>query len=248
MRCGPGRAGWPQDGTGWGIVVRGRRGGGRASAREAGRASMASGGSPNAARRQLGTRVAPPGHRRTEHLRKGNGQHAGGGERTVVDVLAQRERLRGMPPHSAHEADRIDLQQQRRGAPFGARLRVEHMCGAGRDPELLYPTRMLVEQVAQVGSGSIRRRQRQEHDPHPPRLRPCCRPGSGRLVAACRNPTGLVPGGEGRAPGNGTLPASAAAAGAAASFADEAAPCRAHLRTAGEAERRIGRRALDRFE
>ena len=70
------------------------------------------------------------------------------------------------PLTAAHEADRIDLEQQRRRAPLRPRLRVEHVRRAHRLRERLHPARMLVQQVSQVGRRRAGRGNGQQHN-HP---------------------------------------------------------------------------------
>ena len=88
--------------------------------------------------------MAPATHRRAEDLAEGDGEHGGGGVRAVVDVLAERE---GVPavPAPPYESHRVDLQQQGDGAALVGGLRVEHVCQARGDGELLRPRRVLVQ-------------------------------------------------------------------------------------------------------
>jgi len=64
---------------------------------------------------------------------------------------------------SPYQADRVDLEQQRRRAALARRFRVEDACLAESKPERLGAARVLVEQVAEVGCWWRRRGDRQEH-------------------------------------------------------------------------------------
>jgi len=82
----------------------------------------------------------------------------------MLEVLPEREPVAGRPLTAADEADRIDLEQQRRGRPPFADLRVEHVRGAHGQAERLQPPGMLVQQESQVGCGFSGRRDRQQHN------------------------------------------------------------------------------------
>ena len=99
---------------------------------------------------QGGTRVAAAGERGAEGLLDRHREHAGGGVRPVVDVLAERCVLPGALA-VADQADRVDLEQQRGGAPPRRGLGVEDVRLTSRDGERLGPVWVLVQQVPQVG-------------------------------------------------------------------------------------------------
>jgi len=111
---------------------------------------------------QGGTRVAAAGERGAEGLLDRHREHAGGGVRPVVDVLAERCVTSGALA-VADQANRIDLEQQRGRAPLRRRLRVEDVCLTSRDGERLEFVRVLVQQVPQVGRWRAGGRDGQQH-------------------------------------------------------------------------------------
>ncbi len=143
-------------GRGQGVALRvdGPAEGGEDALRERAAAAAAQGRDVyrqrNAARGQGGTRVTAAGERGAEGLLDRHREHAGGGVRPVVDVLAEGDVL-VLAPVAADEADRVDLEQQRGGAPLRRRLGVKDVRLTSRDGERLGPVRVLVQQVAQVG-------------------------------------------------------------------------------------------------
>jgi hypothetical protein len=65
------------------------------------------------------------------------------------------------PP--AHEAHRIDLQQQRSGATRRGRHGIEHVRAAVGERKRLQLLRMLGEQISEIGRGLVCGRQGQQH-------------------------------------------------------------------------------------
>ena len=115
---------------------------------------------------QLRPGVTAAGHRGAEDLAQRDREHRRGRVGPVVDVLGQGERLRAAgpgPPVPADQPDRVDLQQQRRGAALLAGFRVEHVRLACGHVEALHPVRVLVQQEAQVRRRRLGQRDGQEH-------------------------------------------------------------------------------------
>ncbi len=77
--------------------------------------------------------------------------------------MLQRITLAGGASPVAHESDRIHLQKQRDGAPLGCRFRVKHVGCAEALRKGLDPSRVLLQQIAQVRRRSLGGRDGQEH-------------------------------------------------------------------------------------
>ncbi len=107
---------------------------------------------------QLRTRSALPLHRAGEDGAQRHGQQRGRRVRTVVDVLPEcriRSATTALALPATDQGDRIDLQQQRRRAPLRVGLRVEDIRGSVRRRELLGVVGMLVQQVSEIGRGTV---------------------------------------------------------------------------------------------
>jgi len=101
--------------------------------------------------------LAVPGQRAAEDLGERHAEERGGDVRAIVDVLVRR---RAAP---AHQPDRIDLQQERRRAARVGRLGIEDMRLTEGQAKALEAGRVLVQQVAEIGRGLVRGRNRQQH-------------------------------------------------------------------------------------
>ena len=76
----------------------------------------------------------------------------------------------------AHEPDRIDVEQQRRGAALVGGFRIEHVRGAEAERERLQPVRVLAQQMAEVAGGHRGRREGEEHADGATLAAPSCDP------------------------------------------------------------------------
>ena len=94
--------------------------------------------------------LASTGERRPEHPRDGDAHERGRDVGTVVHVGVQ---CPVAVAAAAHEADRIDVQQEGRRAAFGRRLRIEDVRLSERQLDLLHARRVLVQQESEVGGG-----------------------------------------------------------------------------------------------
>jgi len=104
-------------------------------------------------RGQFGPLLAASLEGGAEHLGDSHAHKRRGDVRAVVDVLVEEPLVRR--PFAADHADGIHVQQERRRAPLGRRLRVEDVHLAETDLELLALGRVLVQQVPEVRRGSV---------------------------------------------------------------------------------------------
>jgi hypothetical protein len=111
-------------------------------------------------RGQVGALVAAAGQRGAECGEERDAQQRGRGVRPVVDVL----REPGVTAGPAHEADRVDVDQQRRGATVLGGVRIEHVRPSERQRQLLHAVGMLVQQMAEIGRRPVRGGERQQHE------------------------------------------------------------------------------------
>ena len=77
--------------------------------------------------------------------------------RPIVDVVRQHRAA------TAHQGDGVDVEQERGGAAFLGRLRIEHVRLAEGQLEHLRPRRVLVQQVAEVRRGAMRGGEGEQH-------------------------------------------------------------------------------------
>jgi hypothetical protein len=102
-----------------------------------------------------------------EDLGQGAGEQAGRGVRAVVDVLAQRERLRrGLLLATAARGTEplgVDVEQQRRGAPVLGRVREQDVGRAGGDVEGVHLVGVLDQQVTEIGRRPVGGRHGEQH-------------------------------------------------------------------------------------
>ena len=106
---------------------------------------------------QLGLRAAAAAQSGPEHARYRHAQERRRDVRAVVDVVAQHR------PGSAHQRQRVDVEQQHRGAARLLGRRIEHVRAAEGQVERLQLPRALVQQVPEVGRRLVGGRDRQQH-------------------------------------------------------------------------------------
>lgn len=80
-------------------------------------------------------------------------QEGRGGIGPVVDVVVEQALVAGAP---AHQGDRVDVEREHESSALLRRLRVEHHGPSEAEIEILRADRILVEQEAEVGGGSMR--------------------------------------------------------------------------------------------
>jgi hypothetical protein len=114
--------------------------------------------------RRLGQRLAVPAaavESAAEGLGDGDAEERRGDVGPIVDVLVEE----GSAPRTpvAHQADRVDVEEQCRGAALALRLGVEDVRLAEGKLEALRAIGVLVQQVAEIGGGSLMASDGQEH-------------------------------------------------------------------------------------
>ncbi len=114
-------------------------------------------------RRQLGSVLAAARQGGAEDLADSHAQERRRDVRAVVDV-----RFEGLPRclgtlARTAEADRVDVQEQRRGATGLCRLRIVDVGPTEGQGKRLEPCRMLVEQIAELGGRPVGGGKRQQH-------------------------------------------------------------------------------------
>ena len=105
--------------------------------------------------------LTPTREGRSEDSRDRDAHERGCDVGSVVDVRI--ERSLAVTP-AAHEPDRIDIEQERGGAPFDRRFRIEDLRLAERQLDLLHPRRVLMQKESQVGRRLGGCGNGQEHD------------------------------------------------------------------------------------
>jgi hypothetical protein len=90
---------------------------------------------------QVRTLLAPPAQRRAQRLRDRHREERRGRVRPIVDVLIEQAPVLAAAPH---EADWIDIEQEREGAALVGCLGIEHMRAAERQLQLVAANRVLV--------------------------------------------------------------------------------------------------------
>ena len=95
--------------------------------------------------RQLRPLLAAPRERRPEHLRDRDAEEGGRHVGPIVDVLLEGASLASGTPPTAHEPDRIDLEEQSGSAAVGLGLRVEDVRLPESEVERVRTERALVQ-------------------------------------------------------------------------------------------------------
>src|SRR5438093_6895576 len=113
--------------------------------------------------REVGAFLAASRHRAPEDVGDGDAQEGRRDIRAVVDVLHEQAALTLRPAAAAHEAYRIDVEQERRRAAVGGCFRVEHVRAAERQLKALRAGGVLVEEVTEIGGRAVSCRDGEEH-------------------------------------------------------------------------------------
>ena len=112
--------------------------------------------------RQFRSPLAPARHSSSQCTAHRHAEERREYVRSVVHILIESAAL-VLSPFSAHQADRIDIEQNRRRAALRRRFRIEKMGLTERQLERMHPLRILVKQVSQVRRRLVRSRDGQQH-------------------------------------------------------------------------------------